>query len=187
MCRSVGPFGVDVRMPVRIFLTWPGDSFEPETMLLRAVRSPVPVVRRSRRLLHRLVHQGRALPDVRSALASWRRRLRTGRCGDRSDHHARSAGAWHSGWRRRSPGRRSPWCRCSRCSFPLRCCCRSLTIRLSYTMWQALDLTMRPVDVEDFDAAFVSTASVASDERPATPPTEHRSGPGGPIAAPGAR
>ena len=30
-----------------------------------------------------------------------------------------------------------------------------LTYPLSYTIWQAIDLTMRPVQVEDFDAAFV--------------------------------
>ena len=38
-----------------------------------------------------------------------------------------------------------------------------VTYPLSYTVWQALDLTMRPVQPDDFDAEFIVRHALPTD------------------------
>ncbi len=64
---------------------------ESATHVVARAATSLPVVRRSARLLRRVVHEDRSLPVVRAALAPRRRRLRTRRGDDGSDPDPRSA------------------------------------------------------------------------------------------------
>ena len=129
-------------------------------------RAPMPVVRWTWCILHGLVREATALCDLRLAVAARRRRLRTRRGGHRSDHRARPAADRCAGITLAVTWPDAPVAPLLAVFLPLALVAADLTYPLSYTIWQAIDLTWREVSPDDFSADHIVARAA---RRPLTP------------------